>query len=57
MLQSFLERETKYLQEVEGGWDFGGRVEGEGEGEQGTGSSMEEDRDDRERVRKLNRGV
>jgi hypothetical protein len=38
------------------GWEGLGRKGGEG-GERGEGSSMEGHRDDRPRVRKLNRGV
>ena len=55
MLQSFLEQATKYSQDIEGGRDLGSR--GEREGKMGAGSGMRGDRDDIQRVRKLNRGV
>jgi hypothetical protein len=54
MLQSFLEGETKYSQEVEGGRGLEGREEGEGEMEQGSG--IRGDRHDIQRARYLNRG-
>jgi hypothetical protein len=56
MLQSFLEGRTKYLQEVGGGRDLGGREEGEG-GRKGAESGMGGDWDDIQRVRILNRDV
>jgi hypothetical protein len=58
MLQSFLEGGTKYLQEVEGGRDLGGKEEGRGKGGGGgAGSGVGGEEDDTQRIRHLNRDL
>ena len=55
MLQTILEGRTKYSWKVEDGRDWEGREEKERH--QGAGSIVVGERDDIQRVRKLNRGV